>query len=67
VFFSLSSWELWLLVFALIGGVAALGTVAGRFLGRRSDAYREPFGVLQQRPPRQLLSAAVPRRIVRSG
>lgn len=47
MFFSLSSWELWLLVFAVIGGVSALGVLMGRYLRRRSETYREPFGVLQ--------------------
>jgi len=47
VFFSLSSWELWLLVFAVIGGTCALGVAAGRVLRDRSHAYREPIGALQ--------------------
>lgn len=47
MFFSLSSWELWLLVFACVGGAAALGVLGGRYMRGRSDAYREPFGVLQ--------------------
>jgi hypothetical protein len=47
VFFSLSSWELWLLVFALLGGAAVLGVLAGRWLRQRGDTYREPFGALQ--------------------
>ena len=47
MFFSLSTWELGLLVFALVGGAAALGVLAGRYLRRHADTYREPFGVLQ--------------------
>jgi hypothetical protein len=47
VFFSLSSWELGLLVFAVIGGSACLGMLAGRYLRRHSEAYREPIGALQ--------------------
>jgi hypothetical protein len=47
VFFSLSSWELALLIFAVIGGASALGVVAGRYARRSPDAYREPIGVLQ--------------------
>jgi hypothetical protein len=46
VFFSLSSWELGLLIFAAVGGAAALGVLAGRYL-RRHDTYREPIGALQ--------------------
>ena len=47
MFFSLSSWELGLLVFAVVGGSAALGVLAGRYLRRHSETYREPIGVLQ--------------------
>jgi hypothetical protein len=47
VFFTLSSWELWLLVFAFVGGASVLGVLAGRYLRRQSDTYREPFSVLQ--------------------
>jgi hypothetical protein len=47
VFFSLSSWELGLLVFAVVGGSAALGVLAGRYLRTNSETYREPVGALQ--------------------
>jgi len=47
VFFSLSSWELGLLVFAVIGGASALGVLAGRFLRGQSERHREPIGALQ--------------------
>jgi hypothetical protein len=46
VFFSLTSWELALLIFGVIGGAAALGIVVGRLL-RHVDHYREPMGTLQ--------------------
>lgn len=47
MFFSLSSWELGLLVFCVVGGASAVGVVAGRYLRAHSDRYREPIGVLQ--------------------
>ena len=47
MFFSLSSWELWLFVFAVVSGAAALGVLAGRFLRANSERHREPIGVLQ--------------------
>jgi hypothetical protein len=47
VFFSLSSWELGLLIFAVIGGATAVGALVGRYTRRRHDSYREPIGVLQ--------------------
>lgn len=47
MFFSLDSWELALLIFAVIGGATTLGALAGRFARRHSDHYREPLGVLQ--------------------
>jgi hypothetical protein len=47
VFFSLSSWELGLLVFAVVGGASALGVLAGRYLRRHTERYREPIGALQ--------------------
>ncbi len=47
MFFSLSSWELGLLIFAVIGGASALGVLAGRHLRASSEGYREPIGVLQ--------------------
>jgi hypothetical protein len=46
VFFRLNTWELWLLVFAVIGGLSALGVLAGRLLRRHTD-YHEPVGVVQ--------------------
>jgi hypothetical protein len=47
VFFSLSSLELGLLIFAWIGGASALGVATGRYLRGHSDVYREPIGALQ--------------------
>src|SRR6478752_9208500 len=46
MFFSLNSWELWLIVFLVIGGASALGVLAGRLL-RHHETYREPVGALQ--------------------
>ncbi len=47
MFFSLSSWELGLLVFAVIGGACVVGILAGRYLRERSETHRESIGVLQ--------------------
>ena len=47
MFFSLSSLQLGLLVFAVIGGASALGVLAGRYLRRHAETYREPIGALQ--------------------
>jgi hypothetical protein len=47
VFFSLSSWEIGFLIFAMVGGSSALGVLAGRYLRANSERYREPIGVLQ--------------------
>ena len=47
VFFSLSSWELALLVFAVVGGASAIGALWGRYLRAHSERHREPIGALQ--------------------
>ena len=47
MFFSLTSWELALIIFAVVGGAASVGFAAGVYLRRHSDRYREPFGVVQ--------------------
>jgi hypothetical protein len=47
VFFRLSSFELGLLLFAIVLGSTALGIFAGRRLRVHSETLREPFGVLQ--------------------
>lgn len=47
MFFSLTTWELWLIVFAIIVGACALGAVVGHELRRRTEGYREPISALQ--------------------
>ena len=47
MFFRLSSWELALILLAVVLGATALGLVLGRHLRHHSDHLREPFGVLQ--------------------
>ena len=47
MFFSLSSWELGFLIFAVVLGACALGVLAGRFLRANSERHREPISVLQ--------------------
>src|SRR3954471_1206044 len=47
MFFRLNSWELGLLIVAVIGGGCAIGAYAGRHVRRRSDTYHEPLGILQ--------------------
>jgi hypothetical protein len=47
VFFRLTSWELGLLIFAVVVGGTALGLGIGWYLRRHSETLREPFGVLQ--------------------
>ena len=47
MFFRLSSWELALIIFALVGSATLLGFVTGRYLRKHSEVLREPFGVLQ--------------------
>ena len=47
MFFSLPSWAVALIIFAVVGGACLAGTIAGRYLRRHTDALREPIGVLQ--------------------
>ncbi len=47
MFFSLSSWALALVIFAVVGTVTAGGVVLGRYLRKHSESLREPFGALQ--------------------
>jgi hypothetical protein len=47
LFFRLSTWELWLILFAIVFGMTGLGLFLGRRLRHRSEHLREPFGVLQ--------------------
>lgn len=47
MFFRLSSFELWLLIFGIVLGTTFLGVAIGHRLRAHVDALREPFGVLQ--------------------
>jgi hypothetical protein len=47
VFFRLSSWELALIILAVVGTATFAGFVIGRYLREHSATLREPFGVLQ--------------------
>lgn len=47
MFFSLSSWALTLIIFAVVFGVAMVGVAAGRYLRKHSETLKEPVGVLQ--------------------
>ena len=47
MFFTLSSWQLGLLVFGVIAGACVLGALAGRYVRTHSEAYREPIGAVQ--------------------
>jgi hypothetical protein len=47
VFFSLSSWQLALIILGIVGGATLVGFAAGRYLRRHSESFREPFGILQ--------------------
>ena len=47
MFFSLPSWAVALVIFAVVGGAGVAGAIAGRYLRRHTDALREPIGVLQ--------------------
>jgi len=47
MFFRLDSWELGLILFAVVVGATVLGVVGGRYLRQHSASLREPFGVLQ--------------------
>jgi hypothetical protein len=47
VFFSLSSWALALIIFAVVFGVTMVGVAAGIYLRKHSAKLKEPFGVLQ--------------------
>src|SRR5215471_10926767 len=47
LFFSLSDWTLALIILAVIAVVTAAGVALGRFLRKKSEELREPFGALQ--------------------
>ena len=46
MFFRLSTWELWLIIAALVFGFVAAGYAAGRVL-RTQETLREPVGIVQ--------------------
>ena len=46
-FFSLSSWQLALLILVVIASATIAGHFGGKRLGEDTDTLREPFGVLQ--------------------
>jgi hypothetical protein len=47
VFFRLSTWELWLLIAAVVFAFVAAGYGLGRLLRRHSETLREPVGTVQ--------------------
>jgi hypothetical protein len=47
MFFSLPSWALAIVIFAVIGAATAAGYAIGRYLREHEAKLREPFGVLQ--------------------
>ena len=47
MFFSLSSWALALIIFAIVGSVTAAGLLLGRRMRRHHETLREPFGAMQ--------------------
>jgi hypothetical protein len=47
VFFRLSTWELWLIIAAVVFGFVALGFVVGRALRMHSETLRDPVGIVQ--------------------
>ena len=47
VFFRLSTWELWLIIAAIVLGFVAVGYLTGRFLRMQAETLREPVGIVQ--------------------
>jgi hypothetical protein len=47
MFFTLSTWQVALVVLAVIGAATAAGHVSGHYMREHSETLREPFGVLQ--------------------
>jgi hypothetical protein len=47
MFFSLSSWQLALIILAVVATATLVGHTGGRYLRKHSGTLREPFGVLQ--------------------
>ena len=45
--FSLSTWQLVLVILAVVGGATVAGHARGKYLREHSGTLREPFGVLQ--------------------
>lgn len=44
MFFTLSSWELALIILAIVGAATFAGFAIGRYLRKHSESLREPFG-----------------------
>jgi hypothetical protein len=47
VFFRLSTWELWLIIAAVVMGFVAVGYLTGRYLRIHAETLREPVGIVQ--------------------
>jgi hypothetical protein len=47
VFFRLNSWELWLIIAAIVFGFVAVGLAVGRSLREHSETLKEPVGTVQ--------------------
>ena len=47
MFFTLNTWQLALVLTAIMFGATAIGLVAGRSLAHHAEALREPFGIVQ--------------------
>lgn len=47
MFFSLSSWQLALIILGVIAAATLAGHMGGRYLRQHSSSLREPFGILQ--------------------
>ena len=47
MFFRLSTWELWLIIAAIVLGFVGLGYLTGRILRPHVETLREPIGVVQ--------------------
>jgi hypothetical protein len=47
LFFSLSSWQLALIIFGVVGLATVAGHTGGRYLREHSHVLREPYGILQ--------------------
>ena len=47
MFFTLNSWQLALVLAAILFGATAIGLIAGRSLSHHAETLREPFGVVQ--------------------